>query len=472
MTRLSKDNIPSPRTSQISNLVAYTKRINGSEWHMGQLVEYFESHSSVPEDLDEPFVVDYQTLAHDQVEAEFEVGNQLRYFVSTKRLIQLLTFLNNSVLHADATYKLVWKSLKAFVIGLSDKARVFHPLGIGLCSRETQKDFEFIFRSLVLAREKLHLEPLVKVALMVDAAESISLGFRQVFGDEGVRGMCWFHVMSNLKKQFTLIKDDTVRNKIKADIYSLQCSQSQDVFISASRLFLKKWQNVDEAESFLEYFGEQWLIKQQNWFVSLLGRPAASTNNGLESVNGTIKRECTLRELLSIPDWIESSTKLVRDWSWYRDPANVNAKIFSVRPLLEMKDWIKALEYKHSADVYSLSESDVYYVSSSAGMAISSERTLETYNTLLEDCSWLTFDDFTATALGLWKIRLIRSDWFLSECSCPTFFRQFYCKHITALALKEKLVRAPTSAYCIEIGQARGPGRMPKAKKALVSQDV
>jgi hypothetical protein len=64
----------------------------------------------------------------------------------------------------------------------------------------------------------------------------------------------------------------------------------------------------------------------------------AAHNNGLEAINGTIKKESKLRELLNIQTWLVESGKLVKSWSRKIDPSNINHKEFADLPEVERQD--------------------------------------------------------------------------------------------------------------------------------------
>jgi hypothetical protein len=61
----------------------------------------------------------------------------MRLFFTTKRLIR-----NNDAeithLCADATYKLIWQGYPVLIVGSTDQAKRFHPLGLAVCMNETK----------------------------------------------------------------------------------------------------------------------------------------------------------------------------------------------------------------------------------------------------------------------------------------------------------------------------------------------
>lgn len=111
-----------------------------------------DQHNELPEDENEPFEVKWQSwLNTDKEFANFKSQDIVRYYLSTRRLIQLSTQCSSSVIQVDGTYKLIWQGYPVFMVGTSDYHHVFHPFGIGVVSHETADDYEFIFRSVQYA---------------------------------------------------------------------------------------------------------------------------------------------------------------------------------------------------------------------------------------------------------------------------------------------------------------------------------
>ncbi len=190
----------------------------------------------------------------------------------------------------------------------------------------------------------MNLAPLpYDLTLMADAAEAITAGFN-LAGFTGVRGMCWFHVVKNLKRYFPRNKETAAM--LRFDIEKLQISPRPEVFKVAFKLFIEKYMKLSEEKEerdkqemleFLEYFELQWFNTQPNWFEGY-NHPnnvaSASTNNGNESQNALIKREHTLRKLLNLPTFVVVIARMVRNWSYAMSPTNINRKIFHHEPNL------------------------------------------------------------------------------------------------------------------------------------------
>ena len=64
---------------------------------------------------------------------------------------------------------------------MSDREKVFHPLGMALVKNETGVDFAFIFKSLLIGITRCGFKAPKRVHLLADGAEAITNGFEQGF---------------------------------------------------------------------------------------------------------------------------------------------------------------------------------------------------------------------------------------------------------------------------------------------------
>ena len=219
-----------------------------------------------------------------------------RVCISTPRLLRLGAKTTN--VHADATYKLIWQGYPVLIIGFSDADRKMHPVGIAVTMKETQADFKFLFSSiahgvdLVTSGESVF----APTHLVSDAATAIKNGFTSAFGHPPEKTiMCWAHVVMNMDKQLIRIKDKKTAAALREDI--TQLCPDEDAFHHATTLFLSKWESSNQA--FLEYFRGSWIDQNNTWYEGYApGCP--STNNGLEAINQSIKRQNTFRERLQL----------------------------------------------------------------------------------------------------------------------------------------------------------------------------
>jgi hypothetical protein len=104
-------------------------------------------------------------------------------------------------IHADATYKLIWQGYPVLVVGTTDKIRQFHPFGLCICSNEQTADFVFLFEALGLGTAKVFNNQICPNTIVCDDSPAIQNAFKQVFGEESVIVMCWFHMKKNVQKK-------------------------------------------------------------------------------------------------------------------------------------------------------------------------------------------------------------------------------------------------------------------------------
>ena len=132
-----------PTLSQLNNFLAqYRKKKHGkNQISLGELRKWCEDRSTIPENLDCPFVPAFN-LSHDE-ETNHSV---VRVFVTTRRLLVNTAFVNH--LATDGTYKLIWQGYPVLMLGTTDQNRSYHPFGIAITLKEERDDYAFIFNSL------------------------------------------------------------------------------------------------------------------------------------------------------------------------------------------------------------------------------------------------------------------------------------------------------------------------------------
>jgi hypothetical protein len=246
-------------------------------------------------------------------------------FFTTKRLLSFAE--KTKHICADATYKLLQHGYPLLVVGTTDKARMFHPFGIALCSNEKSEAFSFIFKSIkecILTVYNYDYEPSVLVA---DAAEATTNAFESIFHELQYRVMCWFHMRKAYEDHSSYAAiEKQFKEQIKQDIYTLQLCESEEIFDAAYALFKRKWLNKSKAvENFInDYFDKIWIQQHPGWYEGFApGIP--STNNGLESNNGFIKEQATLRKRLPLGRFLEIvKNEMIEKWSKERDPISNN----------------------------------------------------------------------------------------------------------------------------------------------------
>ena len=297
-----------PPAAQIRNYVQYKHRSTAKPIvHIRDLKQWCHSRLQATTD-DECFVVDQEynyrkddlsvgLEESDDDDSVEEKHNRFTIFCSTRRLLLFASYAD--ALHADGTYKLNYAGFPAIVVGVSDKARTFHPIGMALTVSESSIDYAFIFKCVKKGVELLIPSYSQKV-LIADNAPAITNGFTDAFGTPEKRINCWAHVDTKVKMRLVGIDKDT-KSLILHDIALLQRSPNEEIFNLASLLFLKKWKENRDSNvlSFLDYFKTQWLDENSGWYEGLaVGYP--STNNGLEATNRWVKEHGTFRNKLDL----------------------------------------------------------------------------------------------------------------------------------------------------------------------------
>lgn len=200
-----------PTKNQVNNTISQYKKAQygSSTITLTELENFAKHHEKIPENNDDGFVVNFERSDPRGEEKWF------RIFYSTKRLLR--TASSSKTMHADGTYKLIIQGFPVLVIGVSDYAKNFHVTGLAICSNETSADYKFIFESLRKGISMVSTEPYHPEVLVGDAAQAITIGFEEIFGDgEFSRVNCFAHLMMNVdKRKFRSIEN---KDKIKDDI--------------------------------------------------------------------------------------------------------------------------------------------------------------------------------------------------------------------------------------------------------------
>lgn len=252
-TQLASEKIPVPSKNQLNNLIKdlRMKHFGLPTMTLGQLEEKLMKHTSVPDDDDESFIVDYRIDYDTQ---------DFKFFISSKKLLR--NAINAEVVSADTTYKMIWNGFPVSPVGTIDTDRHFHLFGTMVSKEEQKKDFKFMFNALKKGVAKLVAHQMKPTILISDASDAIRNGFQEVFGDNTLLLMCWFHVKKAVKENAAkLIKTKKVQKEMLDDLTEVHKSNSPHQFQTAVKLFLVKYKKHD---AFCSYFQKEW-IKQHQW---------------------------------------------------------------------------------------------------------------------------------------------------------------------------------------------------------------
>ncbi|OWZ11619.1 hypothetical protein PHMEG_00015330 [Phytophthora megakarya] len=221
--------------------------------------------------------------------------------VSTKKLLRQAdrdpaTF----ILHLDATYKLTQAGYPVIVVGLSDRARHFHPLAIFIVSQQKQPQYTEVLQLLQRAFVAVTNKPLRVQYVMGDADIAQWNALHDVFGADVCFLMCYFHVA---KKVFEKTRSLTphVAASVMKDLHTLHFTFSQDEnFVKLDGIQMC-WALVPQLSEFSSYFAKVWLNRRvSRWQCYHTPSGFATTNNPCETYNAALKRDVTLRRKLKI----------------------------------------------------------------------------------------------------------------------------------------------------------------------------
>ncbi len=90
-----------------------------------------------------------------------------------------------------------------------------------------------------------------------------------------------------------------------------EVEENEDAFNHAVVLFFEKWEKNPTLSKFLEHFKKEWIDKNNGWYEGFTDGYIPSPDNGLESVNGVIKRNHTLRERMTVPQYLTNAFKII-----------------------------------------------------------------------------------------------------------------------------------------------------------------
>lgn len=166
---------------------------------------------------------------------------------------------------------------------------------------------------------------------------------------------------------------------------------------------------------------------------------------------------------------------MVARWSNERDPDGFNnRKPFSVSPTISLSDYKNAYAWLTHENRKTKSSDGVNFFSRSGTKTLSdatlTSDDIKTYKQSISSLSFSSFDSYCQIVNKIWHTVLDRADFSRSSCTCPSFFKTYFCKHILGVAHLEKVHMIPNEAKGVCIEQKKKRGKPPKAKKALQNQ--
>jgi len=71
-----------------------------------------------------------------------------------------------------------------------------------------------------------------------------------------------------------------------------------------------------------------------------------------------------------------------------------------------------------------------------------------------ENCRFHSFDTYKSVYFNMWCVYLANNagEWRSATCTCPSFLKNYICKHIIGISIRLKYCKAPPEAENIAIG--------------------
>lgn len=187
--------------------------------------------------------------------------------------------------------------------------------------------------------------------------------------------------------------------------------------------------------------------------------------------NGVIKGTVTFREKLPVEQFIETVlVKMTRDISIeYASQQRVIAETptITIKAWREAALWLKKARYVRMEDSAGFS---VYYVASSQ-LDSEVDFTNEYIQALKKIDEFKSLGEYRENRFGkFWTVNLDKTiNWkTVSSCDCPSFLKNYHCKHVIGLSLGNGICKLPKKALTTEIKKAVAKkGRCAKATPAL-----
>ena len=148
----------------------------------------------------------------------------------------------------------------------------------------------------------------------------------------------------------------------------------------------------------VSYFCDHWLLTNNNWYEGIaLG--TSSTNNGIESTNGVIKRENALRERLPVGQFLNTASNILKKWFTDRQPECTNYKPFHENPSVSLRQWTDAWRWAMESRKVMKGKSDKYYTCSLREKNPINSALLTEYKN--KQGKWKSFSEFVRLEYGV-----------------------------------------------------------------------
>ena len=353
-----------------------------------------------------------------------------------------------------------------FVSGRSASTGQFYVTHVSLHSHEDTDSWKVSYE---FVKNVLQKSPEYR---MGDAAREITRAGTEVFGDEGIRLMCWPHTFRNVNDHLAAIRreDSKLGEEVLSDIEDIQWTvHNEETFRFVYQLmedkYLKGSYDGTKEEllmEFFSYFRKQWVDGPVfRWFEG--ANPwATSHNQGLEGQNKEIKASHTFKRRCPLGTFMKIVARMIEEFSKKDDSILFSPRIDILenpefRTGLQLKtegyQWLKQNQIGVADRIVSINKGNKYTVSESPEFqlgevdkiwAVASSTNSLTDQSLTErakrrikerkEPTFSTFKEYLDIRTSCWLIEQSRSDYW---CDCPISMKGNICKHVIGMYYRQ-----------------------------------
>ncbi|CAF1543250.1 unnamed protein product [Didymodactylos carnosus] len=286
--------------------------------------------------------------------------------------------------------------------------------------------------------------------VMVDGAAGLTSAMLEL--PLARRLMCWAHVIRKCREHRKLVKNKNKWISVEQDILDLQLIFDDTIFRIATRLMIEKWSLDSELNEFKSYFESQWLLSLP-FFYEGATMFTPSTNNGLESLNGKIKQQYTMRHRLPLSAFLQTAERMLKDWSFDNEKTPFAYHITYKEDLEK-----EAFAWSQKVDKSQITPIDY-------GMCVvpakEPKMNVQQWIVMFNQMNWTTYDDLKdwLRSARLLNCTRLLPPWF---CTCKYEMKEYACVHAIGLMMFWGIRAIPQ-----QIGKRKGRSRPKKVKLAL-----
>lgn len=429
---------------------------------MRQLEEFVNEYNTFPDEGDEDtaFIVSFSRAPSN------EENQWFRMFISTRRLLRGAEGVNT--IHADATHKTTAEKLPLLVVGSTDMAQRFHFIGIAITTDETSYSYEFVFQSLLYGVRIVTNTVFNPTTLVADGDAAIRNGFFRVFGYDKQTIMCYAHVMGNVQRKYTFADYRSNKEKLKQDLRVLHLSQNESTFDKGCALFIKKWEQSENAVT--QRLQTSFFNQFKNWYIGVFPR-VPKHNNALERCNCAIKLFQTDHKIKPLKQFMHVALAIAKQRSVSIPVDNIT---FEKELQISNDMWQRGKSYTkdfvHRPALDGSDSVEIFVFRTGIDRAITMEDV-----SAFESAEYDSFEQFTEHAFDIHKITFPNDpdNWKRAVCTCKSFNDEFICKHIIGIGCRLNAIQPPAEPEVNYHDQPLFPanrGRPKKPSKALEMQ--